>query len=512
MSHARVLLVEDDQLVADALAQGLRRAHYDVWVSHGVEDALDAFRAHTFDLVITDLMMPGGSGLELLQHFEDSDPSLPVIVITADQSVEAAAGALRGRAFDYLHKPVSRAALVDAVNRALAARRATQAQREDAERLQSEHQELSRRHQRTAMLLSVLYNRAVEGIVILDAKGRVLDASESFSQTVGEPLHQLLERDLRAFVAPHPTVGDIQDKLIAMANAEAERLYWRGDVTLHTANEQRLPSKLSLSVCEAPATAGSADVATRYVVALLYHDQAYEQLSAHLQHADRLATTGLLAGSAAHEIKNELGPILGYLTMLEQARAQTVDVNMLQMIRESVRRVQQHVEEILQPLRHRVRARGPVVLKDSLENLLELLRRAGKLRRLNLDLQLSEDVVVHADKDEIHQIALNLVTNAVDALGDGRGANRGTVRIDVHDHDELGVLVVEDSGEGIADDLKERVFEPFFTTKQVGGTGLGLPVVADIVRNLGGSVKLEDNEPRGTRVRVCLPLYRAQAR
>jgi signal transduction histidine kinase len=265
---------------------------------------------------------------------------------------------------------------------------------------------------------------------------------------------------------------------------------------------------MSLSVCETPAVDGSGEC-TRYVIGLLYYETGYEQLSQHLQQADRLANIGLLAGSAAHEIKNELGPLLGYLTMIERGGSDPVESGMIKIMRESVRRVHEHVEQILEPLRPRVRTRGAVAMRESVEAILALLRRAGRLRRLSVELEVpGDDVVVHADKDEIHQIALNLITNAADSLGDGGGGTRGSVRIRLAYEGDFGVLQVEDDGSGIPQPLRARVFEPFFTTKGSAGTGLGLPVVNDIVRSLAGRVTVGPREPQGTLVTVRVPRYR----
>jgi signal transduction histidine kinase len=246
------------------------------------------------------------------------------------------------------------------------------------------------------------------------------------------------------------------------------------------------------------------------VIGLVYFEHSHEELSQRLQRADQLATVGLLAGSAAHEIKNELGPLLGYLTMMETSGADPVESGMIGIMRESVRRIHEHVEEILEPLRPRVRTRGAVVLRESVEAILKLLRRAGRLRRMKVTLVQDggEDVVVHADKDEVHQIAINLISNAIDALGDGDGGDRGCVRIELQEDGDYGVLRVQDDGSGIPEDHRGRVFEPFFTTKGSAGTGLGLPVVHDIVRSLRGRVSLDCPEAGGTIVTVMLPLYR----
>ncbi len=507
-----VLLVEDDPLVVHALALSLRKNGYEVTVAGDYDQALDRFEnGGEFDVVVTDLLMPGGTGLDLLKHIETQAPGMPVIIVTADQSVQAAAEAVRERAFDYLTKPVSRAQLLETVGRAITHRHEATVERHAQVRLQEEHRQLAIRHQRTAMLLSVLYNRAVEGILVLDEEGRLVDASESFVALVGEPLYELLDIDIRELFEPHPTEGDIQDRVVALAKGPASSGHWRGEVTVHAGRGRHLPAKMSLSVCETPAVDG--EERTRYVIALLYYEMAYEQLSRQLQQADRLATIGLLAGSAAHEIKNELGPLLGYLTMIERGSADPVGSGMIGIMRESVRRVHQHVEQILEPLRPRVRTRGAVVLGRSVDGILALLRRAGKLRRIKLSFKQrgDEDVVVHADKDEVHQIALNLITNAIDALGDGDGSERGTIEISSWYEQEWGVLEVRDDGVGISKELRARVFEPFFTTKGSGGTGLGLPVVNDIVRSLKGRVTLDKNGERGTVVTVWVPRYKPGA-
>lgn len=501
-----VLLVEDDHLVASALRMLLVRAEYVVHIATNVTEALPAFDAQPFDVVVTDLLMPGGTGLDLLKEIERRDPQVPVIIVTADHSVQAAAEAVREHAFDYLTKPVERERLLDTVARAVDTRRQQWQERKQQERLLEEHRQLFIRHQRTATLLSVLYNRAAEGIIVTDSKGRVVDVSESFVNLVGEPLYALLDTPLRRWFDPHPTGGDVQDRVIELAEGSQTEVHWRGEVTVR-AGERPIPARMSLSVCESPDDEEHGP--TRYIIGLVYFERRHEELSQRLQQADRLATVGLLAGSAAHEIKNELGPLLGYLSMMQGGGTDPSETGMIGIMQESVRRIREHVEEILEPLRPRVRTRGAVVVRESVQDILKLLRRAGRLRRMSVDLIAPDDeVVVHADKDEVHQIAMNLISNAIDGLGDGGGGDRGSVKIELRREQDFGVLQVSDDGSGIAEELRGRVFEPFFTTKGSAGTGLGLPVVHDIVRSLRGRVVLDCPEAGGTTVTVHLPRYR----
>ncbi len=506
-SRPVVLLVEDDYLVASALRMLLTRAEYEVHIASDIDEALPTFEAQAIDVIVTDLLMPNGTGIDLLREIERRDPKVPVIIVTADHSVQAAAEAVREHAFDYLTKPVKRELLLDTVARALRSRRQTQQEQNDQARLREEHRALSIRHQRTAMLLSVLYNRAAEGIIVADPEGRVVDVSESFVSLVGKPLYALLDTDLREWFEPHPTGGDVQDRVIDLASLTKAESHWRGEVTVRS-GERQIPARMSLSLCESPEDEEHGP--TRYVMGLVYFEQSHEEFSRRLQQADRLATVGLLAGSAAHEIKNELGPLLGYLSMIETGGADPVETGMIGIMRESTRRIREHVEEILEPLRPRVRTRGAVVMGECVEDILKLLRRAGRLRRMKVEvIAPGDDVVVHADKDEVHQIALNLISNAIDALGDGDGGDRGLVRIEMQGDDGFGMLRVTDDGSGIDESLRSRVFEPFFTTKGSAGTGLGLPVVHDIVRSLRGRVALDCPKSGGTIVTVQLPQYRA---
>ena len=180
------------------------------------------------------------------------------------------------------------------------------------------------------------------------------------------------------------------------------------------------------------------------------------------------------------------------------------------LLHDSTRRIREHVDQILAPLRPRVRTRGAVLLQKTVDDVLIALRRAGKVRRLNLTVTaVTENITVFGDKDEIHQIVMNLLTNALDALFDGGGGHRGSVEITFRETGDQVLFVVRDDGRGIAEDKIERVFEPFYTTKGSLGTGLGLPVVRDIARTLGGEVKLESALGTGTTVTVTLPRFRS---
>jgi signal transduction histidine kinase/FixJ family two-component response regulator len=514
-----VLVVDDDRLVSSAVRQSLEREGFAVELATNIDEALMICQRVNVDVVLTDLIMPGGSGLDLLHRVECIDPFIPVIIVTADENVAPAAEAVRKRAFNYLTKPVGRNSLTAAVQSAVAARRRSQLRREQQEQLRRDHRRLEIQNKRRSMILSVLYDRAVEGIVIWDEHGTLIDASGSFAGMVERESAELYTCDIDEFFEPHPCDGSVRERIALLASSSGQETQWQGEVTIRRRVGRSIPARLSLSLCDTSGALSSrwdaddpllAEAATRYIVGLVHVDRGHEDLSVQLQQADRLANTAILAGNAAHEIKNDLGPLLGYLSMLEPLDQE----GMVASMRESVRRIKAQVEQILAPLRARTRKAGPVFLKGVVDTTLEDLRRAGTLRRIKLSVESKSDgdVVVHADKDDVHQIAMNLVMNACDSLGDGEGGQRGEIRLVCHNEDGFGILDVFDTGSGIPPENLPRIFERFFTTKRTDGTGLGLPVVQDIVRRLGGNVSLTSRPGVGTHVCVKFPLYVAGER
>ena len=109
---------------------------------------------------------------------------------------------------------------------------------------------------------------------------------------------------------------------------------------------------------------------------------------------------------------------------------------------------------------------------------------------------------VHADPVQLGQVIVNLVVNAIQAMPDG-----GTLTLVTRSEEKTGVIEVQDTGVGMADDVVSEIFRPFFTTKDVGrGTGLGLSVVHGIVAAHGGTIHVDSELGKGTRFRVRLPL------
>ncbi|MBI4576736.1 MAG: hypothetical protein HY722_10780 [Planctomycetes bacterium] len=222
--------------------------------------------------------------------------------------------------------------------------------------------------------------------------------------------------------------------------------------------------------------------------------------------AARLAAVGELAGQVAHEVNNPATIIFGKVSLL----LSDPEVALPARVRQDLEKVQRQVGRIttitgglLAYSRPPVGARRRVDLNAVARSALDLVGARGDVGRVRIDvLPDAPPVPVRANVHEMEQVVLNLLSNALDAMPEG-----GTLRVRTGHEGNGATLSVSDTGSGIAPEHLPRVFEPFFTTKPEGkGTGLGLAVVAGLVRGHGGSVRVESRPGEGTTFHVELPV------
>ena len=237
-----------------------------------------------------------------------------------------------------------------------------------------------------------------------------------------------------------------------------------------------------------------------------------------LRARDRLATLGMLSAGIAHELKNPLAAIVGNLDPAEQIVAEILDSDVgrlyfaedLEELRQIVADCQlssRQLQGVARDLTSVARGCASEVVEIQSAEVLEGARRmlcksaAAGVRIVTSD---ATSRVVLADRGRLLQVLLNLGGNALDALG---ADPEGVLSMRAEDGPEgQVVLVVEDNGPGMPESVRSRIFEPFFTTKSAGrGTGLGLHLVNEIVRALGGTVRCRTVPGEGTTFYVTLP-------
>lgn len=243
-----------------------------------------------------------------------------------------------------------------------------------------------------------------------------------------------------------------------------------------------------------------------------------QSLESVLSQGQKLLAVGTLAGGIAHDFNNLLYAIQGYTEMCRQdAASNPALLQNLNKVLEATARGQSLVARILTFSRRHHHQTHPISLKETLEGVLALVKPTIP-SSVSIHLSLPEGITVVANQTELHQVIVNLITNAVDAM-DGQGSIAiSATALDATDpaltpfpnlaHPRYAVIKVTDSGLGMDESTLNRIFEPFFTTKEVGkGTGLGLSIVHSILTEHQGGIHAESELGRGTTFTLLLPEY-----
>jgi two-component system, NtrC family, sensor kinase len=237
-----------------------------------------------------------------------------------------------------------------------------------------------------------------------------------------------------------------------------------------------------------------------------------------LRHAERLATLGQLASVLAHEIGTPLNVIAGHAKLIATGRLAGDDARESgNTIGSQCERMTQIVRCILDYARRKPPRRSWIHASDVVQQVCNLLRGLAQQRSVGLAVEPSDGKTkLFVDPGQLQQAIINLVMNAIQASEAG-GLVRLAVTTALRDGDtapeEYVVLSVSDQGRGISPESREHIFEPFFTTKSSGeGTGLGLSVARDIVREHGGFVEVSSQPDEGSTFQLYLPSRVADVR
>jgi PAS domain S-box-containing protein len=338
-------------------------------------------------------------------------------------------------------------------------------------------------------------------ILGVDRGWRITACNRALLELVSARRNDILGRDVRDFI----TAEQRQYITSAFAAALAGEHHAAVTVALPTPRHGTVRTVWTIApVGRAGATGGPIEA----VVAIGQDMSQIEALQQQIVRAERLATLGELAAGVVHELNNPLTSITVYaeylVRKLESQGSDEADLEKLRRIGASAQRILRFSRDLVQYARPSGRDLGPIdlaaVVRQSVSICEHLVERGG----ISLGVEVDPDLpVVRAIGGQLEQVLINLITNAVHAVENG-----GQVVVRAHtDSPSTVVLEVADSGPGIAEDDREKIFEPFFTTKSDGkGTGLGLPIVRNIVDQHRGEIRVSRSDLGGAAFRVILPI------
>ena len=335
-------------------------------------------------------------------------------------------------------------------------------------------------------------------VVVLDSEGRILRFNRACEQATGYSSEEVMGRyvwDL--FLIPDEVAGvkAVFEQLRGGEPRNDYENYWKGkDGSLR---------RISWSNTVMTDSNGTVD----YIVAAGLDITDLKHIQEQLRKTEQIAELGTLASGMAHEIGTPMNVILGRAEYLLQRTADEGIKKGLATIITQVERITKVMNQLLAFARRRTPDRRAVDLGGIVDDSLEIFQERIAQSRITVEKAIEADVpAVHADRDQLIQVLINLVINSLHAMPEG-----GRLRMSLARENSHVCLGVSDTGHGMPEEIRSKIFEPFFTTKDFGkGTGLGLTVVKGIIEEHGGTIAVESAVDKGTTFWIRLPLDIAQ--
>ena len=359
-----------------------------------------------------------------------------------------------------------------------------------------------------------LFEAAPDGVEVLDARGNVVDCNKTHQVLLGYSHEDIVGNHTTAFFSDN-NKASFEKRLpilkeAGLAEGEIELVrsdgsiipVWRKEKGIYNGNMEFVGSVV-------------------YNRDISNHKRAEEEkkkLEVQLQQAQKMQAIGTLAGGIAHDFNNILFPIIGYTEMaIDGVPEEGVTRSNLREVLKAANRAKGLVQQILTFSRQSEQERKPLKIQSIIKETLKLLRAS-----LPSTIEITQNVdkecrPIMADPTQIHQVLMNLCTNAYHAMREKGGVLGVTLmEVDIDSGDLTSdldpnpgpylKLVVSDTGHGMERLVMERIFDPYFTTKgPAEGIGMGLAVVHGIVRNHGGYITVYSEPGKGTAFHVYLP-------
>ena len=480
MDKRRVLIVEDEALIAMELKDRLERHYYTVCgiIARGVE-VLDRIDELQPDVILMDINLAGSlNGIETAEKLR-SRTDIPVVYLTAYSDADLVKRAAATSPYGYLLKPFNESEVRTTIEMALH-KHAMERQVLESERR-----------------LRALFEQAAVGIAEIDSKtGLFVRVNRRFRELFGYAPDALGVDDIQ--LKTDPESAQIERQRMAALLDGSIREY-----TLDKHCVRPDGRTVWLQVTVSPLWEPAQPAAS--YVAIVQDMTERKQLEAQLIQAQKMEALGRLVGGIAHDFNNLLTGINGNAELMLQAMEIWSPLrHRLEIIRDTGARAARLTKQLL------TFSRMQPVQQEVLDLNAEVRKSARILPRIlgepiSLVLQLAPDAGwIKGDPSQLDQVLLNLATNARDAMPNGGGLTLETRRVE--GPEPAVQLIVRDTGHGFPQDVQARIFDPFFTTKEFGkGTGLGLSIVHGIVVKNGGTITVDSASGRGTAFTITFP-------
>jgi PAS domain S-box-containing protein len=527
--NKKILIVEDDWFIAQDTKKRLEELGYLVSaILPSGEEAIEKVEKEHFDLILMDIMLKGQiDGVEAAGKI-NTIRNIPIIYMTAFADKNLIERVKTTVPYGYITKPFKEEALHTAVEVAF--------YKHEMERKLRESEEKFRAFVTNTQEIAFMLDE--KGICLL-SEGKGLSAlGLEPGEAVGKSAFELYKEypDLISYIKRALAGEVITVELFVEGNyfnnQYTPNLNYKGEVkgmlgfSVNITREKKAEQKLKAAHenLEEIVKQRTKELAQKNeelkeeIVERLKVDAEKEKLERQLQQSQKMESVGLLAGGIAHDFNNILVPVLGYseMILLSGIEASPFREKLLE-IHDGALRAKELVKQILTFSRQKSQEFKIMKIQPIIKEVLKFIRSSIPTS-IEIKQNISTDCgIIKADPTQIHQIVMNLSTNAYHAMEDTGGQMTVSLKqVQLNDYDSrisevvpgaYVCLSIKDTGRGMDDNVMTKAFDPFFTTKEQGkGTGMGLSVVHGIVKSMGGAIQIKSKLDKGTTVNVYFHL------
>ncbi len=343
-----------------------------------------------------------------------------------------------------------------------------------------------------------LFDTAGDAIFIYDLEGHFLEVNKLACERLGYSREELLQMTPVDIDAP---------EYAALFPENIKILQEKGHLFFETAHitkdGRRIPIELSAGIIEYLDISAILSIA-RDITERKKTEEKLNEYRKQLYQSERLAATGRLAASIAHEINNPLQAITMNLGFVKKALPDDFpEKESIEQVKIGANRIKNTVKQLLDLQRPKVMFKEQVDVNRVIEQTLDLLKNQLDINKTVVKKNLNSELPkIQGIVQELHQVFMNLIMNAGDAMEGG-----GVLNISTEVKDKKLKIVFKDSGCGISEEDIDHIFEPFFTTKtNMLGTGLGLSISKGIIESFGGEINVKSKAGRGATFVITLPI------
>ena len=508
---SRILLVNDDPGTLTLLNEALDAAGHDVVCCSTINEALMSAECEPFAVALINMQQPDQTGVELLVQLRRMNGQIRVVLNAAFQSLHSKPQISEGNSLIYFENAPSSSILLNHVHgafRSYVTNSIKELQAGMATQTASLEEQQARFQQLVEHIQEVFW-------IALPDHSRILYMSPRYERVWGRNCGTLVDHPHDLWDAVHPQDQEYVLTRVAAGEAtgfQAEFRIIKPDQGVRFIRVQTFP--LSNAVGEVVRMVGIAEDMTeqkRVQETLVKTERQFRQSS-------RMEAIGTLAGGIAHDFNNILTAILGYTELgLASIPKDSRTHRNLQEVMTAGHRAKHLVLQILAFSRQSGQGKNPTPMHTVIQEALKLMR-ATIPSTIEIRHSLLTEASVLADTTQLHQVVVNLCTNAEYAMRETGGLLEVTLEeVDVTEEKVSSVaglkvgphvrLIVQDNGTGMSTDVLERMFDPFFTTKEVGrGTGIGLSMSHNFIKEHDGEIEVKNLKAGGVVFKITLPL------